>query len=90
MEAEAKAKPKLVEVTLVVDDEQTGESKSEMKEVPKGETAVTALKEELGVPAELALWVIRKNGKRKQLADHQSHEVKTGDTFMVITRGGVS
>jgi hypothetical protein len=90
MEAEAKAKPKLVEVTLVVDDEQTGESKSEMKEVPKGETTVTALKEELGVPAELALWVIRKDGKRKQLADHQSHEVKAGDTFMVITRGGIS
>lgn len=88
MEAEARAK--LVEVTLVVDDEQTGESKSEMKEVPKGETAVTTLKEELGVPAELALWVIRKDGKRKQLADHQSHEVKAGDTFMVITRGGVS
>jgi hypothetical protein len=90
MEAEAKKMPKLVEVTLIVDDEESGESKNEMKEIPKGETAVAVLKEELGVPAELALWVIRKNGKRKQLADHETHEVKAGDTFMVITRGGIS
>jgi hypothetical protein len=90
MEAEAKEKPKLVEVTLVVDDEETGESKDEMKEIPKGKTEVSVLKEELGVPAELALWVIRENGKRKQLADHETHDVKARDKFMVITRGGVS
>ena len=83
-------KPKLVEVTLIVDDGESGESKSEMKEIPKGETEVPVLKEELGVPPELALWVIRKNGKRKQLADHESHHVKADDTFMVITRGGIS
>jgi hypothetical protein len=87
---DATKKPhKLVKVTLVTTDE-TGESKSEEKEIPKGETEVSLLKEELGVAPELALWVVRKNGKRRQLADHEKHDVKAEDRFEVIVRGGVS
>jgi sulfur carrier protein ThiS len=87
---DATKKPhKLVKVTLITADE-TGETKSEEKEIPKGETEVSLLKEELGVAPELALWVVRKNGKRRQLADHEKHNVEAGDRFEVIVRGGVS
>ena len=88
MEATAKAKEKLVNVTLVV--KQGDEVTTETKQVAKGKTDVSVLKEELGVSAEDSLWVVRPNGKLKQLGDHEEHQVKEGDRYEVIARGGVS
>jgi len=81
---------KLVEVTLITIDPETGEEVAEERQIPKGKTEVTVLKEELEVPAELSLWLIDENGRRERLADHETHNVKKGDRFLVIRPGGVS
>jgi sulfur carrier protein ThiS len=88
MEVEAKHQEKLVTVTLVTDRD--GELEDEQKQVEKGKTLVATLKQELGVAAQLALWVVRANGKLKPLGDHEEHQVKQGDRYEVILRGGVS
>lgn len=82
--------PKLVEVTLVTIDPDTGDEVAEEKEIPKGKTEVAVIKQELDVPAELSLWVIGKDGRRKRLADHDIYDVKKHDKFVVIRPGGVS
>ncbi len=76
-------------VTLTLTDE-NGNSQTESKTIPGGPTKVTDLKAELGVPAESALWVIQKSGKKKQLGDHETHNVKEGDHYEAIVKGGVS
>jgi len=87
VEATAK-KERLISVTLIVKE---GEAeREEAKEIPKGKIEVGALKTELGVPPEDSLWVVRANGKIVQLADHEEHNVKQGDRFEVVGRGGVS
>lgn len=80
---------RLVEVSLTTTDE-NGTTKVESKSIPGGPTEVLHLKAELGVPPETALWVVRKNGKKSQLADHESHNVKEGDRYEALVRGGVS
>jgi len=89
-EKEHEKEKKLVTVTLITVDEQTGEKVSEERRIPKGKTEVPILKQELGVAAELSLWVIERNGRRKRLVDHETHNVKEGDRFEVIRPGGVS
>ncbi len=86
---EAAHHDKLVEVSLEVTDED-GNTESKTLEIPRGETEVAVLKTELGVPAEASLWVIRKNGKKKQLANHEKHDVKEGDRYQTVIPGGVS
>jgi hypothetical protein len=90
VQQEDKTHHKLVEVTLITIDEESGEQVEEEKLVEKGKTQVTKLKEELGVEQELALWSIDKHGKRKRLADHETFDVKKGDRFVVVRSGGVS
>jgi hypothetical protein len=90
LQQEDKKNHKLVEVTLITIDEESGEQVEEEKSVAKGTTLVTELKEELGVEPDLALWSIDKHGKRKRLADHETYDVKKGDRFVVIRPGGVS
>ena len=87
--ATARTKPALVTVALTITDE-NGNSQTEEKNIPGGSTKVTDLKAELGVPAESALWVIAKSGKKKQLGDHEAHNVKEGDRYEALVRGGVS
>lgn len=87
MEATAK-KEKLVTVTLIVKE---GEAeREETRQVPEGKTEVAVLKSELGVPPEDSLWVIHGGGKPRQLADHEEHQVKEGDRYESVGRGGVS
>jgi sulfur carrier protein ThiS len=81
-------KEKLVTVTLIVKEGET--ETDEAKEILKGKTEAAVLKTELGVPPEDSLWVVRANGKIAQLADHEEHNVKQGDRFEVVGRGGVS
>ena len=80
---------KLVTVELTLTDEH-GAEQTEEKKIPGGPTEVVKLKVELGVPAESALWVIEKHGKKHQLADHVKHNVKEGDHYEALVRGGVS
>jgi hypothetical protein len=87
--AAARTKPALVTVSLTITDE-NGDTQIEEKRIPDGPTKVTDLKAELGVPAESALWVIAKSGKRKQLGDHETHNVKQDDRYETLVRGGVS
>jgi hypothetical protein len=79
----------LVTVTLSVTDE-NGNTQTTSKTIPAGPTKVTALKDELGVPPESALWVIDKHGKKRQLGDHVTEVVRDGDHYEAIVRGGVS
>lgn len=87
--ATAKSRPKLVTVALTITDDQ-GNSHTDEKEIEGGPTKVAELKEELGVPSASSLWFKPKNGKAKQLADHEKHNVKEGDRYEAIVRGGVS
>lgn len=87
---EGKKDHKLVEVTLITIDDESGDQVEEEKLVEKGKTPVKKLKEELGVEPELALWSINKHGKRTRLGDHETVDVKKGDRFVVIRSGGVS
>jgi hypothetical protein len=86
---ERDAKPHAVTVTLTLSDE-NGNTQTENKTIPGGPTKVDTLKAELGVPAETALWVINPAGKKHQLGDHETHNVKEGDRYEALVRGGVS
>jgi hypothetical protein len=79
----------LVEVALEITTED-GDTQTVAKTIESGTTEVTVLKTELGVPEEASLWVIRKDGKKKQLANHEKHDVKEGDRYQTIIPGGVS
>jgi hypothetical protein len=87
--ATVQPRPRLVTVTLTITDE-NGNAQTEDKTISGGPTKVMDLKAELGVPAESALWVIQKSGKKKQLGDHETHNVKDGDRYEAIVKGGVS
>jgi hypothetical protein len=87
-ESEAEAARRLVEVVLATTNE-NGESQTTHPEINSGPTKVTALKAELGIPEDSALWVIQ-HGKKKPLGDHETFNVKEGDHFEAIVRGGVS
>jgi hypothetical protein len=87
--ATARTKPALVTVALTITDE-NGNTQTEKKSIPGGPAKVTDLKAELGVPAESGLWVIAKSGKKKQLGDHETHNVKQDDRYEALVRGGVS
>ncbi|MGH2738910.1 MAG: hypothetical protein ACRDH6_00250 [Actinomycetota bacterium] len=87
--AAGKPGPSLVTVTLTLTDAE-GNTQTDEKAIPGGPTKVSHLKSELGVPTESALWVIQKSGKKKQLADHETHNVKEGDRYEALVRGGVS
>ena len=76
-------------VTLVVTDEE-GQTQTLDKTIATGPTKVPELKTELGVPAEASLWLARPNEKPKQLPDHATHNVKAGDRFETVVKGGVS
>ena len=89
MEAATCAHKASVEVSLTVTDE-NGSTQVVEDTVDGGPTPVQELKAELGVPVESALWVVQRNGKKKQLADHETHNVKAGDRFEALVRGGVS
>ena len=78
-----------VSVVLTITDE-NGATQTEGKSIPGGPTKVDELKAELGVPTASALWVIDKSGHKKQLGDHESHDVKAGDRYEALVRGGVS
>jgi hypothetical protein len=89
MDTQVERHTELVTVTLGLTTD-NGQSTTESKSVPGGATKVPTLKEELGVPAASALWLIDKHGKKKALADHESHHVKEGDHFEALAKGGVS
>lgn len=89
METAAEKKQKTVTVTLGITTED-GQTQKLTKTIEGGATKVPTLKEELGVPADSSLWVIAKNGKRKVLADHESHNVKEGDHYEALIKGGIS
>ncbi len=79
-----------VVVTLLVTDPTTGETQTLDLTIPSGPTKVPELKAELGVPAVASLWLARPGGKPIQLVDHASHDVKAGDTYETVVKGGVS
>jgi hypothetical protein len=79
----------VVAVTLVITNDD-GSSQTTTRDIASGATKVVQLKAELGVPADSALWVIEKSGKKHQLGDHESHNVKAEDRYEAIVRGGVS
>lgn len=79
---------KLVTVTLTITDDQ-GNTTTIEREIAEGPTPVPTLKEELGVSAADSLFIV-KHGKPKMLADHEKHNVKEGDHFEVVSKGGVS
>lgn len=81
--------PAPVAVTLIVDDPE-GETETHEETIPSGPTKVPELKAELGVPPEASLWLVRQHGKPKQLVDHESHDVKAGDRFETVVKGGIS
>jgi hypothetical protein len=88
--AVAEQKHQLVEVTVGVTDEETGDTQTNTLEIPSGPTPVPQLKNKLGIAGASALWVVEKNGKKKVLSDHQQHNVKEGDHYEAIVKGGVS
>jgi hypothetical protein len=85
----APEKRQLVPVSLEKTDSE-GNSETISLEIASGSTKVTKLKEELGVEETAALWVITKNGHKKQLGDHESHDVRAEDRYQALVRGGVS
>jgi hypothetical protein len=78
-----------VAVTLTITDS-NGDSQTQEETIPSGPTKVPDLKTELGVPAASSLWLVRPDGKPTQLVDHATHNVKAGDKFETIVKGGVS
>lgn len=88
--AVAEQKSDLVTVTEGLTDEETGATETRTLEIAGGPTKVPVLKEELGIASTDGLWVVEKNGKKKPLADHETHNVKEGDHFEAIVKGGVS
>jgi streptogramin lyase len=90
METTAAAKKEeLVTVTIGVTDPNTGESQTVEATVVGGPTPVPELKAALQIAPDSSLWVI-KSGKKKVLADHENHNVKVGDHFEAISKGGIS
>ena len=87
--ATADSRSKLVTITLTLTGD-NGESVTETKTVQGGPTDVVELKDKLGIASDSALWVVQRNGKKKQLADHEKHNVKDGDHYEALVRGGVS
>ncbi len=80
-------KPQTAEVFLEIDD--AGEETKEVKkEVPAGDTQVSQLKVELGVPADATLWLVKP--EPKQLINSDSLDVKSGMHFEAIEGGGIS
>jgi hypothetical protein len=79
-----------VAVTLGVTNEDDGTTQTLELSIPGGPTPVPELKAELGIADASALWVVQKNGHRKALADHQTHNVKEGDHYEALVKGGVS
>jgi hypothetical protein len=79
-----------VTVFVTVLNDETGESHEEDNQVESGETKVVRIKAELGVLEASALWVQKGDGRSHQLADHVTYDVREGDHFDVIVRGGVS
>lgn len=79
----------LVDVILTITDED-GNSTTTHKEIPEGPTRVPELKEELGVPETESLFLIRDGKRPKLLADHEEHNVKEGDHYEVVSKGGAS
>jgi hypothetical protein len=78
-----------VTVTLGITDEQ-GNTQTVEKTVDAGPTKVTVLKAELGVPEDSSLWVIGRDGRKRVLADHETYDVRAGDHFEALVKGGVS
>lgn len=79
----------IVTVTLGITTED-GQTQTLEKEIPSGTTKVPELKDELGVPEDSSLWVIEKSGKKKLLGEHETHNVKAGDHYEALVKGGVS
>ena len=79
----------LVEVSITITDD-NGNSQTAKKNIPGGPTKVHILKAELGVPGQVELWVVEQSGKKHQLANHETHNVKAGDHYEAIVPGGVS
>ncbi len=79
----------IVTVTLGITTED-GQTETVEKEIRSGTTKVPELKDELGVPEDSSLWVIEKNGKKKLLGDHETHDAKAGDHYEALVKGGVS
>ena len=86
----AEQKSELVTVTEGITDEETGASETRTLKIESGPTKVPELKGELGIAATDALWVVEKSGKKKALADHETHNVKEDDHFEALVKGGVS
>lgn len=78
-----------VEVSLEITNEEGG-SQTTTLTIESGPTKVTVLKSEIGIAEDASLWVIQKNGKKKPLGDHETHNVKEGDRYQALVRGGVS
>lgn len=78
----------LVEVTITITDPDGGSTTAE-KAIPNGHTPVPTLKQELGVAVADSLFIV-KDGKKKLLPDHEEHNVKAGDHYEVVGKGGVS
>jgi hypothetical protein len=78
-----------VTVTLGITTED-GQTQTVTKTINGGPTRVPTLKSELGVPEDSSLWVIDKAGKKRVLADHETYDVKQGDHFEALVKGGVS
>ena len=89
MEPATHHEDQVVDVTINITDE-NGNTQTVSRTIPSGPTKVTTLKEELGVPAQDALWVVDKHGKKHPVADHATHVVRDGDQYEAIVRGGVS
>jgi hypothetical protein len=77
-----------VEVTITITDAD-GNTTTEEKTIPDGPTSVPTLKQELGVADADSLFIV-KDGKKKLLPDHEKHNVKAGDHYEVVSKGGVS
>ena len=80
----------LVEVTIEVTDEESGETQTTTHEIPRGETPVPTLETELGITDVEQLWVIKKDGARKPLAGHEKTDVQAGDRYQAVVKGGIS
>src|SRR5262249_36365615 len=83
------AKGHLVDVTLESTNEE-GQTSVQTLSIPGGPTKVEVLMRELGVADALSLWLIRKNGKPKPLAPHETTDVKKDDRYQALVPGGVS
>jgi hypothetical protein len=79
-----------VEVTIEVTDEENGETQTSTHQIPRGETPVPTLEAELGITDVEQLWVIKKDGTRKPLASHEKTNVRAGDRYQAVVKGGIS